>query len=31
LGAFVYLPGVGTSEGVALIVDEAQRIFRGQS
>jgi len=30
LGAFVYLPGVGTSEGVALIVDEAQRIFRGQ-
>jgi hypothetical protein len=31
LGAFVYLPGVGTSAGVALIVDEAQRIFRGQS
>lgn len=30
MGAFVYLPGVGTSEGVALIVDEAQRIFRGQ-
>ena len=30
LGAFVYLPGVGTSEGVGLIVDEAQRIFRGQ-
>lgn len=30
LGAFVYLPGVGTSAGVALIVDEAQRIFSGQ-
>lgn len=29
LGAFVYLPGVGTDAGLALIVDEARRISRG--
>ncbi|NDC54104.1 MAG: hypothetical protein EBZ74_07360 [Planctomycetia bacterium] len=28
VGAFVYLPGVGTDSGVALLVDEARRIFR---
>jgi len=30
MGAFVYLPGVGTDAGVALIVDEAWRIFSGK-
>lgn len=30
LGAFVYLPGVGTNAGVALIVDEARRLFGGK-
>lgn len=30
LGAFVYLPGVGTNAGVALIVDEASRLFGGK-
>lgn len=27
LGAFVYLPGVGTDAGVALVVEEASEIF----
>jgi len=27
LGAFVYLPGVGTDSGVSLIVDEARRVW----
>lgn len=29
MGAFVYLPGVGSDAGIALLVDEARRIFRG--
>jgi hypothetical protein len=29
LGAFVYLPGVGSDAGIALLVDEARRIVRG--
>jgi hypothetical protein len=28
LGAFVYLPGVGSDAGVALLIDEARRIVR---
>ena len=29
MGAFVYLPGVGSDAGIALLVDEARRIFQG--
>lgn len=29
MGAFVFLPGVGSDAGVAQIVDEARLIFRG--
>lgn len=29
MGAFVFLPGVGSDAGVAQIVDEARRIFQG--
>ncbi|MEI6239781.1 MAG: hypothetical protein WCR51_05300 [Planctomycetia bacterium] len=28
MGAFVYLPGVGSDAGVAMLIDEAERIFR---
>jgi len=31
MGAFVYLPGVGSDAGIALLIDEARRIFRGGS
>jgi hypothetical protein len=30
MGAFVYLPGVGSDAGITLLVDEARRIFRGR-